>query len=185
ISVTWLLRLRMRCARPCGAAWMRLSIRPLSTLISLTIKPASSRSAPSFFACQFAIALNSNFSKRLDASFGLYFKMANAFSTSTPRIWSATKRILRGDVGQSLSLAIAIAFFAALSASAACLFLAPISIISYSYRDRGSYASVKIHPVYDLPCFQSHILVQMFFHCEHQLSDQRNPEKSLKLVTKF
>src|SRR6056300_525037 len=85
--------------------------------------------APSFFACQLASALNKSFSRRLEASFGLYFKMAKAFSTSTPRIWSATKRILRGEVGQSLSLAIAIAFFAALSASAVCFFLAPISYL--------------------------------------------------------
>jgi hypothetical protein len=52
--------------------------------------------------------------------------MCNAFSTSTPLTKPAAKRILRGDVGQLLSFAKAVLFFASLSSVALFLFLDPI-----------------------------------------------------------
>jgi hypothetical protein len=45
------------------------------------------------------MALSSSFSKGTEGCFVLNFNVFNAFSTYMPRIKSASKRILRGEVG--------------------------------------------------------------------------------------
>ena len=59
----------------------------------------------SFFCSQLAIAERSNFSTLAAASFEEHFKTPSALFTSIPRIISATRRILRGEVGTFCNLA--------------------------------------------------------------------------------
>src|SRR5690606_23619855 len=88
---------------------------------------ADSTSASSFLACQLAIADNNSFSKRLEASFWLNFKILSALSTRSPLTKSATKHIYLGDVGQLLSFAKATCFLFSLIASAICFLRLPIA----------------------------------------------------------
>src|SRR5688500_10896429 len=99
IRVTWLLRLRILYARPWGAGNILFNVLAPSTNTVFTIRLASSALSFSFFCFQLLIALNNNLCKGVAECCGWYSKKANAFSTSTPRISSASKRILRGDVG--------------------------------------------------------------------------------------
>ena len=62
-------------------------------------------SAPSFFACQLAIAERRSFSNLLEASFLEYLRMYRALSTFSPRMISATSLIFLGEEGQSLRAA--------------------------------------------------------------------------------
>jgi hypothetical protein len=75
-----------------------------STYTSLTYKFAFSAFS-SVFVSQLAIADFSSFSIFVEASLFENFKTLKALFTSIPRIMSATRRILRGDVGTFLSLA--------------------------------------------------------------------------------
>jgi hypothetical protein len=56
--------------------------------------------------------------------------VTSALLTSTPLIKSATNLIFRGEIGEFLSCAIAIAFFDFLSSSALKRFLAPMTVIN-------------------------------------------------------
>ena len=110
-----------------------MSIAPPSTRISLMNTCAASISAPSFLTFQFSIAESNSLCKEVAASFWLNFRIANAFSTEIPRTKSATKRILRGDVGQLFNLAKATLRFASLISIAFSLLRTPIAFIFYLY----------------------------------------------------
>ena len=72
---------------PTSPRKMRLvadQVRGVEVEKALQILKFSPKEASTFLACQFAIADNNNFSKFIDASFGLNFKICKAFSTSTP-----------------------------------------------------------------------------------------------------
>ena len=74
------------------------------------------------------VAESKTFSNLLDASFFENLRIANALSTSTPLMMSATNLIFLGEEGQSLCKAFATSWFAILRANALSLFLDPMII---------------------------------------------------------
>ena len=95
---------------------------PLSTLLDLRGHRAHLE--------QFEIAERSNLPRLVEASLLLKLRIFKALLTSTPLIKSATNLIFRGEIGEFLSCAIAIAFFDFLSSSALKRFLAPMTVIN-------------------------------------------------------
>ena len=73
------------------------------------------------------MAESKSFSKRMLASRELKRNKFSPSHTFLPRTVSATKRILRGEVGQFFKLAMAVLFSASLRASAAILLRAPMT----------------------------------------------------------
>src|SRR6266446_4494210 len=89
VTKIWQVRLVMRLPRPLARAWKRLSDIACSTRMVFTL--SSSTSAPSLCSA-LAIADSSTFLMMCAPFFGLKASRLSAFSTGSPRIWSATSR---------------------------------------------------------------------------------------------
>ncbi len=114
---------------------MRLRVVPQSTKIFVTNNSPSS-ALRSFFCSQLAIAERNSFSTLAEASLEENFKTPSALFTSIPRIISATKRILRGEVGTFCNFAKYMVFRASFLFSAEILFLAPIYLVFFIISDK-------------------------------------------------
>ncbi|EJX05706.1 hypothetical protein EVA_06185 [gut metagenome] len=110
-----------------------MSVAPPSTKILVTNNSPLS-ALRSFFCSQLAIAERSNFSTLAAASFEENFKTPSALFTSIPRIMSATKRILRGEVGTFCNLAKYMVLRASFLLSADIFFLAPIIFNTFLFQ---------------------------------------------------
>src|SRR6202012_5011486 len=97
----------------------------------LTYRSASATSTPSFFTLQLATALSNSFSNGTDGCLVLNFNVFSAFSTSIPRIRSASRRILRGEVGKFRKRATAsiFLFYFLLRPGGFCKFLYSVKLL--------------------------------------------------------
>src|SRR4051812_48086570 len=102
----WLVRLRMRNARPCARGRKRLSVGPSSTYASCTTSAAGSRS---WLFSALATALSSTFPTCTLASCGANLSTACASAAGRPRIRSTTRRAFCGETRTYRPLALALA----------------------------------------------------------------------------
>ena len=91
--VMWLVRLRIRNARPCARGWNRFSVGPSSTKARETISVSGSR-LKLFSAL--AIAEARTFATGSDAACGANFSTASASDAGLLRIRSMTRRAFIG-----------------------------------------------------------------------------------------
>src|SRR5207245_10690876 len=89
VTKIWQVRLVMRLPRPFARAWKRLSDMACSTRMVFTF---SSSTSPPSLCSALAIADSSTFLMMCAPFFGLKASRLRAFSTGSPRTWSATSR---------------------------------------------------------------------------------------------
>ncbi|SIN39083.1 Uncharacterised protein [Mycobacteroides abscessus subsp. abscessus] len=100
----WLVRLRIRNARPWARGRMRLAVGPSSAKISDTTRVEGSR--PSLF-CALAAALAMTLATGSLAACGAHRRMSIASFTDLPRTRSMTRRALVGETRTKRALAVA------------------------------------------------------------------------------
>src|SRR5574341_1550212 len=110
--VMWLVRWRMRKARPMARGWIRFRVGPSFTYASRTTNRSTSR-AP-WFCCALARAERRTFSTMRAACFLVNRTSIKAWLMFLPRIRSTTKRAFRA--GTRTNRAIALASMASLPA---------------------------------------------------------------------
>src|SRR6185503_17852183 len=102
VIVRWLVRLRMRVARPMARGRNRLSVGPSSAVTANT-----NRSSPisSWLCSALAIADSSTLLQSRATARGVCARIARASCTDLPRMWSHTRRALRAEVRTYLAWA--------------------------------------------------------------------------------
>src|ERR1700721_812195 len=100
----WLVRLRIRNARPCARGRMRLAVGP-SSAVSVAMTSFDG-SRPLLF-CAFAAALAITLATGSLADCGAHRRMSNASGTGLPRAQSITRRALVADTRTKRALAVA------------------------------------------------------------------------------
>ncbi|SBS78727.1 Folylpolyglutamate synthase (modular protein) [uncultured Mycobacterium sp.] len=104
ITVMWLVRLRIRYARPCARGRMRLAVGPSSAMTVATTRVAGSR--PSLF-CAFAAAEAITLATGSLACCGAQRRMSRASSTDLPRTRLITRRALLAEIPTYFATAVA------------------------------------------------------------------------------
>src|SRR5512138_2708708 len=113
------------------------------------------------------MADSNSFSIFAAPAFGSYFKIFNALLTRSPRTRSATKRILRGDVGTSLRLTVTLPVraaslrasrFSLFSTDRFVFFATASSMVTWIYclSVHGTHASGQTLPTCAQPYFRLH-----------------------------
>ena len=103
-TVMWLVRLRIRNARPWARGRMRLAVGPSSAYTVATTRVAGS--SPLLF-CAFAAALAITLATGSLAACGAQRRMSSASATDRPRTRSITRRAFVGDTRTNRALATA------------------------------------------------------------------------------
>src|SRR5690606_22754394 len=108
-TVMWLVRFRIRPARPWARGWYRLSVGPSSTNASvITSSPSSNRSfARSALTRALAIALRTTLSTGSLAACGAKLSTVTASAACLPRIRSTTRRAFIGVTRTNRACALA------------------------------------------------------------------------------
>src|SRR6185503_6199590 len=102
VIVRWLVRLRMRVARPMARGRKRLSVGPSS---AVTAKTRRSSPMSSWLCSALAIADSSSLLQSRATARGVCARIARASCTDLPRMWSHTRRALRAEVRTYLACA--------------------------------------------------------------------------------